>query len=125
MTIVGIITGLFAKEALVATFNSLYSPVSQASTAPDSMPVLWQQALASISDNLQGIAADDPLGTDIGDVSSVEVAAQVQGVAQSTITIMQAAFASKIGAFCYSLFILLYTPCTAAMGAIKNEVSTR
>ncbi|MBA6341430.1 ferrous iron transport protein B [Colwellia sp. MB02u-10] len=122
---VGIITGLFAKEALVATFNSLYSPVSQAPTAPDPMPVLWQQALASISDNLQGIAADDPLGTDIGDVSSVEVAAQAQGVEQSTITIMQAAFAGKIGAFCYLLFILLYTPCAAAMGAIKNEVGTR
>ena len=122
---VGIITGLFAKEALVATFNSLYSPVSKAPTAPDPMPVLWQQALASISDNLQGIAADDPLGTDIGDVSSVEVAAQAQGVEQSTITIMQAAFAGKIGAFCYLLFILLYTPCAAAMGAIKNEVGTR
>jgi ferrous iron transport protein B len=122
---VGIITGLFAKEALVATFNSLYSPVSQAPTAPDPMPVLWQQALASISDNLQGIAADDPLGTDIGDVSSVEVAAQAQGVTPTTITIMQAAFAGKIGAFCYLLFILLYTPCAAAMGAIKNEVGTR
>ena len=81
--------------------------------------------MASISDNLHGIEADDPLGTDIGDVSSVEIAAQEQGVAESTITIMQAAFAGKIGAFCYLLFILLYTPCAAAMGAIKNEVGTR
>ena len=122
---VGIITGLFAKEALVATFNSLYSPMSEEPTEPDSMQDLWQQALTSISDNLQGIEADDPLGTDIGDVSSIEVAAQEQGVAESTITIMQAAFAGKIGAFSYLLFILLYTPCAAAMGAIKNEVGTR
>ena len=122
---VGIITGLFAKEALVATFNSLYSPASEEPTEPDSMQDLWQQALASISDNLHGIEADDPLGTDIGDVSNVEIAAQEQGVAESTITIMQAAFAGKIGAFCYLLFILLYTPCAAAMGAIKNEVGTR
>ena len=122
---VGIITGLFAKEALVATFNSLYSPASEESGEPESLPVLWQQAVASIGDNLQGIEADDPLGTDIGDVSSVEIAAQEQGVAESTITIMQAAFAGKIGAFCYLLFILLYTPCAAAMGAIKNEVGTR
>lgn len=122
---VGIITGLFAKEALVATFNSLYSPVSEESGEPDSFGDIWQQATASISDNLQGIEADDPLGTDIGDVSSIEVAAEEQGVAESTITIMQAAFVGKIGAFSYLLFILLYTPCAAAMGAIKNEVGTR
>jgi ferrous iron transport protein B len=82
---VGIITGLFAKEALVATFNSLCSSVLQAPTAPEPMPVLWQRALASISDNLQGIAADNPLGTDIGDVSSVEVAAQAQGIIPITL----------------------------------------
>ena len=122
---VGIITGLFAKEALVATFNSLYSPVSEESGEPDSFGDIWQQATASISDNLQGIEADDPLGTDIGDVSSIEIAAEEQGVAESTITIMQAAFVGKIGAFSYLLFILLYTPCAAAMGAIKNEVGTR
>lgn len=122
---VGIITGLFAKEALVATFNSLYSPVSEEPGEPDSFGDIWQQATASISDNLQGIEADDPLGTDIGDVSSIEVAAEEQGVAESTITIMQAAFVGKIGAFSYLLFILLYTPCAAAMGAIKNEVGTR
>ena len=122
---VGIITGLFAKEALVATFNSLYSPASEEASEPDSFSDLWQQALGSISDNLQGIEADDPLGTDIGDVSSIETAAKEQGVAESTITIMQAAFAGKIGAFSYLLFILLYTPCAAAMGAIKNEVGTR
>lgn len=122
---VGIITGLFAKEALVATFNSLYSPASEEASEPDSFSDLWQQALGSILDNLQGIEADDPLGTDIGDVSSIETAAKEQGVAESTITIMQAAFAGKIGAFSYLLFILLYTPCAAAMGAIKNEVGTR
>ena len=122
---VGIITGLFAKEALVATFNSLYSPASEEASEPDSFSDLWRQALGSISDNLQGIEADDPLGTDIGDVSSIETAAKEQGVAESTITIMQAAFAGKIGAFSYLLFILLYTPCAAAMGAIKNEVGTR
>jgi ferrous iron transport protein B len=121
---VGIITGLFAKEALVATFNSLYSPASEEASEPDSFSDLWRQALGSISDNLQGIEGNDPLGTDIGDVSSIETAAKEQGVAESTITIMQAAFAGKIGAFSYLLFILLYTPCAAAMGAIKNEVGT-
>lgn len=122
---VGIITGLFAKEALVATFNSLYSSPSHEDQAPASFSELWQQAVDSVAENLLGIEADDPLGTDIGDVSSIAVAAQEQDVEESTITIMQAAFAGKIGAFSYLLFILLYTPCAAAMGAIKNEVGTR
>ncbi len=122
---VGIITGLFAKEALVATFNSLYSPKSEEASEPESFGVIWDEAIFSIKDNLQGIEADDPLGTDIGDVSTVQAAAQAQEVEASTITIMQAAFAGKIGAFSYLLFILLYTPCAAAMGAIKNEVGTR
>ncbi|GLX78847.1 ferrous iron transport protein B [Thalassotalea insulae] len=122
---VGIITGIFAKEALVATFNSLYSAktAGQAQLAP--LSELWQDATASIKENLLGIEPDDPLGTDIGDVSNIEIAAQEQQVAVSTLTTMQLAFAGQLGAFSYLLFILLYTPCAAAMGAIKNEVGTK
>ncbi len=122
---VGIITGLFAKEALVATFNSLYSVPSEEEEELASISDLWSEATGSIKENLLGIEADDPLGTDIGDVSTIEIAAEEQGVEESTITVMQAAFAGKIGAFSYLLFILLYTPCAAAMGAIKSEVGTR
>tara|TARA_B110000211_G_scaffold46871_1_gene50302 strand:- start:1176 stop:3155 length:1980 start_codon:yes stop_codon:yes gene_type:complete len=106
---VGIITGLFAKEALVATFNSLYSTQSNESAKLASPAEIWQEATDSIKENLLGIKADDPLGVNIGDVTSLEVAAQEQGVEESTFTVMQAAFAGKIGAFSYLLFILLYT----------------
>jgi len=122
---VGIITGLFAKEALVATFNSLYTEANGEEETLKSMPELWNDATDSIKENLLGIKADDPLGTDIGDVSNLKVAAEEQGVDEGTFTVMQAAFAGKIGAFSYLLFILLYTPCAAAMGAIKSEVGTR
>jgi ferrous iron transport protein B len=122
---VGIITGLFAKEALVATFNSLYTDTNAEKEALKSMPELWNDAVDSIKENLLGIQADDPLGTDIGDVTNLHTAAEQQGVNEGTFTVMQAAFAGKIGAFSYLLFILLYTPCAAAMGAIKSEVGTR
>ncbi|WP_206486290.1 ferrous iron transport protein B [Thalassotalea sp. G2M2-11] len=122
---VGIITGIFAKEALVATFNSLYSPKEQGDVEQVTLLDRWQQATNSIRENLLGIAPDDPLGTDIGDVSSVEVAAQEQAVEVTTLTTMQVAFAGQLGAFSYLLFILLYTPCAAAMGAIKNEVGSK
>ncbi len=122
---VGIITGIFAKEALVATFNNLYSTTEANEQGPVSFIDVWQGAVGSIKDNLIGIAPDDPLNVNVGDISTLESAAVEQEVAISTYTAMQSAFAGKVGAFSYLLFILLYTPCAAAMGAIKNEVGNR
>lgn len=122
---VGIITGIFAKEVLVATFNNLYSPhVGDTDTAP-SLAQSWQEATTSIKENLLGIHADDPLSINVGEVSDLTLAAQEQGVELTTYQRMQVAFVSQLGAFSYLLFILLYTPCVAAMGAIKNEVGSR
>ena len=122
---VGIITGLFAKEALVATFNSLYSPSESEDQQPANFSDVWQEAAQSVSENLLGIAPEDPLGVDVGDVSDLNIAAEEQDVELSTYLVMQRAFDGKIGAFAYLLFILLYTPCAAAMGAINNEVGNR
>jgi ferrous iron transport protein B len=122
---VGIITGIFAKEVLVATFNSLYSPQAGDDAVEPSLVQSWSDATASIEENLLGIAPDDPLGVDVGDVSDLTVAAQEQDVELTTYERMRVAFVSQLGAFSYLLFILLYTPCVAAMGAIKNEVGTR
>ena len=122
---VGIITGIFAKEVLVATFNSLYSPAEAEDKAAPDFVASWQEAVGSIKANLFGIQADDPLGMDVGNISDLNVAAEEQEVELSTYIMMQAAFAGKLGAFSYLLFILLYTPCIAAMGAIKSEVGSK
>jgi ferrous iron transport protein B len=122
---VGIITGIFAKEVLVATFNSLYSPSNGADGEQPSLAVSWHDAIDSIKENLLGIEPDDPLGIAVGDLSDLEEVAKEQDVELSTYQVMQASFAGQLGAFSYLLFILLYTPCVAAMGAIKNEVGTR
>jgi len=122
---VGIITGIFAKEVLVATFNSLYSPHTGEDEAAPSLTDSWQQAIDSIKENLLGIAPDDPLGIKVGDLTNLAVAAAEQEVDLTTYQVMQAAFVGQLGAFSYLLFILLYTPCVAAMGAIKSEVGSR
>jgi ferrous iron transport protein B len=122
---VGIITGIFAKEVLVATFNSLYSPSNSLDEEVPSLTTSWHDAVSSVKENLLGIAPDDPLGINVGDLSDLEQVAIEQEVELSTYQVMQAAFAGQLGAFSYLLFILLYTPCVAAMGAIKNEVGTR
>lgn len=122
---VGIITGIFAKEVLVATFNNLYSPHASEGGDEPSLMQSWQEATDSIKENLFGIAPDDPLGISVGEVSDLNLAAEEQGVELTTYQRMQLAFVSQLGAFSYLLFILLYTPCVAAMGAIKNEVGSR
>ena len=58
-------------------------------------------------------------------MSNVQQAAAEQEVEVGTFAAMQQAFSGQLGAFSYLLFILLYTPCAAAMGAIKNEVGSR
>lgn len=122
---VGIITGIFAKEALVATFNSLYSDPEESTDEAFSWQTNWEAASDSVLANLFGISASDPLGVDVGNITNLAEAAMEQDVSVSTYHAMQNAFAGKLGAFSYLLFILLYTPCAAAMGAIKNEVGTK
>jgi len=61
----------------------------------------------------------------VGDLTDIEVVAIEQDVELTTYQVMQAAFVGQLGAFSYLLFILLYTPCVAAMGAIKSEVGSR
>ena len=122
---VGIITGIFAKEVLVATFNSLYSPSTGDEVLAPSLSRSWDEAIISVKENLLGLSPDDPLGMKVGDLSDLAIAAQEQEVEITTYHVMQASFDGQLGAFSYLLFILLYTPCIAAMGAIKNEVVTR
>lgn len=121
---VGIITGLFAKEAVVGTLNSLYSGDDH-NEALMPLSVSFKEALATIPENLFGISLDDPLSLSVGDVSSVKSAAEEQSVSTNTFTALKSGFPSLIAAFAYLLFILLYTPCVAAMGAMVNEFGPR
>ena len=63
----------------------------------------------------------DPLNLDVGDISSVEAAAQAQEVSTGLFGAMASRFDGQAGAFAYLLFILLYFPCVATIGAITRE----
>ncbi|MGL5047522.1 MAG: Fe(2+) transporter permease subunit FeoB [Shewanella sp.] len=122
---VGIITGIFAKEAVVGTLNSLYSSAAPADEQLASLSESFNAALATIPANLFGLDLEDPLKLSVGDLSNQETVAQEQGVATSTFGALQAGFNGQVAAFSYLLFILLYTPCVAAMGALVNEFGSR
>ena len=130
---VGLFTGIFAKEAVVGTLNALYAQLgedeageakAEADEAPASLSDKLQAAVATIPAKASelGGALLDPLGIDVGYVGDEAAAAEKLKVAGRTFGAMQARFDGLAGAFAYMLLILLYTPCVAALGAIRHEL---
>lgn len=122
---VGLFTGMFAKEAIVGTLDALYSePSSQPDdgSAPDLIGAATE-AVASIGSELiaLGSALTDPLGISIGDVSDLQAVAEEQEIETTTLSNMAALFSGPFAAFCYLVFVLLYAPCVAVLGAINKE----
>ena len=111
---VGVVTGLFAKEAIVGTLDAVYTGEEQ-DNAEFSLRAALQQALISIVDNSKDLLTNlgDPLG-----LNELESGSQ-NGT--ELLTAMAAQFNGQIGAFSYLVFILLYTPCVAVLGAVKRE----
>lgn len=128
---VGMITGIFAKEAVVGTLNSLYSALGDqdAGSAPaeeEEFDLLGglAGAFATIPENLANLvhSVTDPLGLSaVHDSEDLEAAAEEQEVAVGTFGAMAARFDGQIGAFAYLLAVLLYIPCVAAIAAIYRE----
>lgn len=75
----------------------------------------------SIPENLAGLSYSDPLGIEVGDLTDSNAVAEEQDVDASIFGNLKAQFASGHAAFAYLIFILLYTPCVAAMGAYVRE----
>ena len=126
---VALCTGLFAKEAIVGTLNSLYSIEDQSGAEKVeeenegfSLKATAKEALVSIPTNLAGIFGKlaNPLGVEdaieeSGDAENEDVASALSG--------MRAHFRlGKFQVFAYLLFILLYVPCLAALGTAFREL---
>jgi ferrous iron transport protein B len=128
---VGIFTGIFAKEAVVGTLDSLYKAMDAAAAGESeaeetfSLTSKIAEAFASIPAGLSGIGGSllDPLGIGIGDVSDQQAAAEEQGVSSATFGSMVTLFGSQAAAFAYLLFVLLYFPCSAAIAAVYRETN--
>lgn len=127
---VGVFTGILAKEAVVGTLNAMYTSMADKPEAEENdfdLGAGFNKALQTVSDNLKGLGAalTDPLGLNVGDLTDIEAVAQDQEVELSTFAVMRELFNSEAAVVAYLLFILLYTPCVAALGAIYREAGTR
>lgn len=128
---VGIFTGIFAKEAMVGSLDSLYAQLAQEQSgevAEEAEFDFWggiSEAFASIPTNLAGLGNQllDPIGLNIGDVQDQATVAEEQEVGISTFGQMAQRFDGTTGAFAYLLFVLMYFPCVAATGAVYRETN--
>jgi len=128
---VGIFTGVLAKEAVVGTLDAIYTQISEQELAAGSVQSFnlvesLSSAVATIPQNLSGLSEFilDPLGLDVGDIEDVGSAAAELEVGRGIFGVMASRFDGQAGAFAYLLFILLYFPCAATIGAIAREAGT-
>ena len=127
--VLGIVSGVLAKEVVVSTLDTIYSKLDQQQGyAIDTEIALGfadklAAAAATVPENL-GLLGDliiDPLALDVGNVSDLQAAAESQEVSTSTFGAMTTRFNGQAAAFAYLLFILLYFPCVATLAAVKRE----
>jgi ferrous iron transport protein B len=128
--IVGIFSGILAKEVVVGTLDTLYTQLGQGDDQATVDFDFWQaigDAAQTVPDNLAELsqAVTDPLGLNVGDLSDNQAVVNDQGVNVGILGAMQQQFDGQAGAFAYLLFILLYFPCVATIGAIKREAGRR
>ena len=108
----GLLTGLMAKEAIVGTLEVLYA---QSSEGPDP-----QAAACRLKDEFVGAAKRLAIGYGLLDEEAGDVG-QSRGLLES----MRRNFGSRAAAFAYLLFVLIYSPCVAALIVLGREAGWR
>ncbi|MGE5658344.1 MAG: Fe(2+) transporter permease subunit FeoB [Actinomycetota bacterium] len=129
---VGLMTGVFAKEVMVGTMDSLYTQLAeQASGAnKEAEPFdFWSgigKAFASVPKNLADLTNKvlDPIGLSIlNNTGDRQAAAEAQDVHYTTFGQMAMRFGSTTAAIAFLLFVLLYFPCVSATAAVYRETN--
>ncbi len=123
---VGIITGIFAKEAVVGTLDALYSQLDETEETEETFD-FWGgiiEAFQTIPDGFKGLgeSAADPMGLSV-ETSDMEAVEEELEVDSSTFSEMSSRFGGKNNAFAYLLFILIYAPCVAVIATIYRETN--
>jgi ferrous iron transport protein B len=122
---VGLFTGIFAKEAVVGTLNALYAQADgPAEEKVDAgIGAKLATAVATIPEKLSALAESvgNPLGVDLSFAGGASEAAAGLKVKDSVFGAMVSRFDGTAGALAYMVLILLYTPCVASLGAIRQE----
>lgn len=126
---VALFTGLFAKEAIVGTINSLYASMDMNQVNAENQEEKTQrdigatitQAFTSVGEGLVGIISSfDILG--IGLIAEDQTVIAEEIGANSAVYKHISSHFTVFSAFAYLLFVLMYFPCLAVIGAARQEM---
>ncbi|ACS79565.1 ferrous iron transport protein B [Maridesulfovibrio salexigens] len=130
---VALFTGLFAKEAIVGTVNSLYASIDDAAAPAEPAAEEGEEeggldiggtvneAFGTVVDGLVGVVTSvDLLGIGLISEDSATVSEEI-GADASVYKHLAANF-TVYSAFAYLLFVLMYFPCLAVIGATRQEM---
>ncbi len=127
---VALFTGLFAKEAIVGTINALYAANDmsrQPETAVEAeapgveIGTAITEAFTSVGEGLVAIISSfDLLG--IGIIAEDQQVLSEEIGADTSVYKHIAANFTVFSAFAYLLFVLMYFPCLAVIGAARQEM---
>ena len=121
----GLIAGAAAKEIVIGTLNGVYqrqnSEDQMARYRDPDFAGQFMTALQSIPNNAIALFTTfgDPLG--LAAMESSEDAVAASGASNATLAAIAAGF-TPLSAFAYMVFVLLYVPCAATMGALRREI---
>jgi len=126
---VALFTGIFAKEAIVGTINSLYATMETntaeeaAEKGSDGLDIggTLSEAFTTVGDGFIGIITSfDILG--IGLITEDSAAISEEIGADTAVYTKIATYFTVYSAFAYLLFVLMYFPCLAVIGAARQEM---
>ena len=127
--VVGLFTGIFAKEAVIGTLNSLYAGMEagEGEAEEEEEFDFW----GGIVDAFKTIPEKaGELGGKLLDPLGIAVESEDEGAAAENLEVdagvfaaMRKLFDGKTGAFAYMLFVLMYAPCVAALAAVYRETT--
>lgn len=111
---VGLITGVMAKEVVIATLNTLYESKHDESLEH----IHWSTELKEAGQSIVNKLAELPKAL----INPILASAPDQSMTHNAYARMQAAFSDRIQAFCYLLFVLLYFPCISTLAVMRQEL---
>lgn len=127
---VALFTGLFAKEAIVGTLNSLYasmnidlSPEGDGGAEDSGLDIGGSitEAFTSIGEGVAGLVTSfDILG--VGLIGEDQESISEEIGADTSVYKYIATHFTVFSAFAYLLFVLMYFPCLAVIGAARQEM---
>lgn len=135
---VALFSGLFAKESVIGTLNSLYGQMEEPSllendvnnftASPETTPInsitaSFFLALSSIYDNFSGNQKDQ--GNESFHLLRQHFSSEDGEISPLSFQNKETQWKAKMRALSYMLFVLLYFPCLATVGAVAREIGNK